>query len=471
MGNWWEAGEVVKEQPSDKWWEVGALVNEAPSEIPRRLPPISLAGDRATGFRQQVEATGMTPQQRQEAVAAMIPAAASVAAGPIVGGAVRGLGTALPFLRSAAGPLATAIESGGFRTGLGATGNIAERAGLRVAGGGISGALSELPYGTEDVGRGAALGILMPQAAKMFVEPFRRGAGPALEKAKEIGQEAYKKINEATAKIKPTALNALAEKLKATANSLNFVPESDLGVQRALDAVTNMAARNEPISVSKLEKLRRVIGRKAASRSGDEGRIGNALIKDFDAFVDSILPGTIVKDLETARDLWTKMSRSAAVESVIKRVDKAARAGQEKSAAFKKEFDRLRESKLFKQFAPEEKDVINKLAEGNLSVNALEGYGQLFAPPRIKEFRQAKGLAPLATYGGAGTLLGLPATVALGTTGYGSRALANQLAAAQAARLAMQTRTGAPIRRMAPEIFPQFGPLVIDITQGQEAYE
>lgn len=477
MANWWEAGEVVKEQPSDKWWEAGAVVNEPASEIPRRLPPISLVGDRATGFRQQVEATGMTPEERTAAVQKLIPAAASVAAGPIAGSMIRGAGTALPFLQRAVGPIATAIESGGFRTGLETTAPVAAQALMRVGGGGISGALSGLPYGTDEALTGATIGAALPGASKFLVEPFRRATGPTLEAAEQAAKDVYTKIEKTGIKVKSNALNALAAQLRATAEKLNYIPETDVGVQRALDALSNQAAKNEAISVPKLEKLRRVIGKLAASRGGDEGRIGNALVEQFDQFVDQVLPGSIVKDMETARDLWAKMSRSATIERVIEKANQAVRNGAEQSVALRKAFDKLRDPnsrvnrRLFGQFTDQEKDVINKLAEGKTSVNALESWGQLAAPPRAREIRQYKAFAPLATYGGVGALVGPAAAAAIGTTGYGARALANQLASAQAQRLAMQARTGLPMGRMAPEFMPQFGPLVIDITKGSEAYE
>lgn len=433
-----------------------------PSEIPRRRGP-SLAdiGDQATGFRPQVEATGMTPEERQAAVAGLIPFAASLAAGPVAGGLIRGAGAVLPAAaQRVTGPLATAIESGGFRTGLGAAAPAAQRAALRTAGGAISGGLAAAPFGGEDIETGMAIGALTPAVARAVVEPFRRAPGPTQEAAREAASKAYEKIDAATVKIKPTAVNALADRLKQTAESLNYVPEVDIGVQRALDAVVNQAAKNEAISISKLEKLRRTVARKAASRTGDEGRIGNKLIEDIDSFIDQALPGTIVKDLDTARDLWKKMSQSAVVEKVIRKAEKATKSGQETSAVLRREFDKLRDSRLFAQFSSQEKDLINKLAEGTTSVNVLERTGRLFAPPRIEELRQMRGLIPLATYGGAGAI-SAPLAVGLGTTGYTSRAAANQLAAAQAQRLAMQARTGIPMQRLSPEFFPQAIPTII----------
>lgn len=433
---------------------------EPVSEIPRRLPPISLAGDRATGFRQQVEATGMTPEERQAAVRGLIPVAASLAAGPVVGGLVRGAGAVLPAAaQRVTAPLATAIESGGFRTGLPAGAPAAQRAALRVAGGAISGGAAAAPYGPEEISTGAAIGAAVPTAARALVEPFRRAAGPSTKEVREAAKAAYSKVDAAKVNVKPTAFNQLAERLKETANKLNFVPESDSGVQAALNAFETQVAKNEPVSLSKLDKLRRTVSRKAASRMSDEGRIGNAMLDDIDAFIKQTMPKAVVKDLEEARDLWTKMSRGSVVDKVLRDVDRAVARGQERAAVIRQKFDALRDKERFmRQFSPAEKDLINKLAEGTVSANALEVTGRVLAPPRVTELRKAQALLPLATYGGAGTVLGAPAAIALGTTGYGSRALANQLAAAEAQRFAMQARTGLPMQRFAPEFLPQVLP-------------
>ena len=107
--------------------ELRRLRSQTPSEIPRRRGP-SLAdiGDRATGFRQQVAATGMTPKERQTAVRGLIPVAAGFAAGPVVAAGIRAASAA-----PAAATLARAVESGGLAKDLSVP--------MRVAGGGIAG--------------------------------------------------------------------------------------------------------------------------------------------------------------------------------------------------------------------------------------------------------------------------------------------------------------------------------------------
>jgi hypothetical protein len=432
----------------------------APSEIPRRRGP-SLAdiGDRSTGFRQQVAATGMTPEERQAAVRGIIPVAASLAAGPLVAGAVRGAGAVAPALQRVTEPLAAAIQSGGFRTGLPAGAPAAQRAALRVAGGAISGGAAAAPYGPEEISTGAAIGATVPTAARALVEPFRRAAGPSTKEIREAAKAAYSKVDAAKVNVKPTAFNELAERLKDTANKLNFVPESEPGVQAALNAFETQVAKNEPVSLSKLDKLRRTVSRKAASRMSDEGRIGNAMLEDIDAFIKQTMPKAVVKDLEEARDLWTKMSRGSVVDKMLRDVDRAVARGQERAAIIRQKFDALRDKeRVMRQFSPAEKDLINKLAEGTVSANALERIGTAIAPPRMKELRKFQGFPQLATYGGVGTGLGVPAAAGLAATGYGARALANQLAAAEAQRFAMQARTGLPMQQFAPEFFPQVAP-------------
>ena len=115
--------------------------------IPSRRPPaIGDVGDRATGFRQQVEETGMTPQERQAAVRGFAGFSGSLLAGPVLGGFVRQAGAAFPVLQRFATPLATSLETGGFRTGLPATTSRTTRA-LVSGAGGAGAAGGQLPLG------------------------------------------------------------------------------------------------------------------------------------------------------------------------------------------------------------------------------------------------------------------------------------------------------------------------------------
>jgi hypothetical protein len=145
------------------------------AEIPsRRLPAIGDIGDRATGFRAQVAETGMTPEERQAAVRGFAGFTGSLLAGPILGGITRGIATAIPATQRFLAPIATSLETGGFRTGLPATTNAVTRRGVQMLGGAGAaggGALVVEPEAAPEAAAfGAAATQVLPPVAKVLAK-------------------------------------------------------------------------------------------------------------------------------------------------------------------------------------------------------------------------------------------------------------------------------------------------------------
>lgn len=147
----------------------------------RRLPAIGDVGDRATGFRQQVEETGMTPQERQAAVRGFAGFTGSLLAGPILGGFVRQAGAAFPVLQRFTTPLATSLETGGFRTGLPATTSRATRALVSGTGGAGAAAGGALVVEPEAAPEAAAAGFLLPQVLPPVAKVLAKGGGAVVD--------------------------------------------------------------------------------------------------------------------------------------------------------------------------------------------------------------------------------------------------------------------------------------------------
>jgi hypothetical protein len=145
------------------------------AEIPsRRLPAIGDVGDRATGFRAQVAETGMTPEERQAAVRGFAGFTGSLLAGPILGGITRGIATAIPATQRFLAPIATSLETGGFRTGLPATTSAVTRRGVQMLGGAGAaggGALMVEPEAAPEAAAfGAAATQVLPPVAKVLAK-------------------------------------------------------------------------------------------------------------------------------------------------------------------------------------------------------------------------------------------------------------------------------------------------------------
>lgn len=444
-----EAYRLVKQQ--------AAAPAEPAGEIPTRRAGPSLAdiGDRATGFRPQVEATGMTPEERMGAVRTGAQILGGLAAGPIIGGLVRGAGAAIPALQRVAQPVATAIESGGFRSGLSATAPKAAQAAMRVAGGATAGAAgATVAGGPEEAATGAIIGAAVPVAGRLagrLIAP----KGPSTMDVRKAATEAYGEAERLGGEVSPEKFTTLTYRIANKLDEGRFNPVLHPKVQRAVDTLTAEATQAMPVSLNRLDTLRRVAARAGASSSADEQRLGKIAVDEIDTFIRESMPEASVAALEKARDLWAKMSRSKQIEGLI---TKASRSTKEPSAALRRQFQLLADNeRKLKTFTADEQALIKRIADGSMSVSALETIGT-FAPPRIGELRKLPGLVGAAGYGGIYTV-SPPAAIALGGTGYASRAIANQLARAQAQQLAMQARTGAPAAQtFAPGMFPQVLP-------------
>jgi hypothetical protein len=152
------------------------------AEIPsRRLPAIGDIGDRATGFRAQVAETGMTPEERQAAVRGFAGFTGSLLAGPILGGITRGIATAIPATQRFLAPIATSLETGGFRTGLPATTSAVTRRGVQMLGGAGAAGGGALVVEPEAAPEAAAFGAAATQVLPPVAKVLAKGGGAVVD--------------------------------------------------------------------------------------------------------------------------------------------------------------------------------------------------------------------------------------------------------------------------------------------------
>lgn len=445
-----------------------------PSEIPRRRgPSLSDIGGRETGFRPQVEATGMTPEERQSAVAAMIPVAASLAAGPAAGGIIRGVDAlaasaaglrgGIPFVRE----FGRSVQSGGLASGLSSP--------QRLLGGGTAGGLSTAIVNPEEIETGTAIGVLTPAAGKV-VRPFLRPSGPSTKEVAKAADAEYTAMRALNESLDPTAFKNLQTSLINTANSAQYLPSKHTRIANAFNIFKEQAKVNQPVSIDRVDKLRKELARAANSPDKEERDLAQTLVTQLDTFVGNAKPASAAH-LATGRDLVTRRSRSQIIDGILEKAKVAKNA--EPSEIIRNEFYKISRgatpqyAKKKRQFSADEQAIIDDIAEGRASINALESFGSLFAPPRIlrPNVRDIpRTAAQLAGYGGLGVIgqqTGNPLVAAgLALTasgaGAGSRAMANRLAMMQADRLRAMAAAGGPtVQRAAPELFPQFVPTAV----------
>ena len=438
--------------------EVRRLRAEQASGMPseRRQPE-----DRFVGVGREVgPAMAMLDEEgKRQALETGALGALGIAVGPVFAAATRGVGTAIPALQRFTQPLAASFESAGLRTGLSPQTPAVVSGTTRAVGAALpAGTAAEIaePGSFEE---GAALGLATPvviKAASKVMAP----KGPTTRAVQKASQEKYGEVEKANVRIKPTAFNALALRLQKVADDLEFIPESHMGVQSALNSFANQASKNEMVNLTKLDKLRRVVARKAAARGGEQGRIGAAMVTEIDSFINNTVPKAVVQQLETARDLWAKMTRSKVIENTL---SAALRSEREPATAIPKKFKELAESpskqSTFRSFSPEEQELIKKIGDGSITMNMLQA-PSAFAPPRMRDVLSEKALLPSALLTATGAAASPGAAMLAAMTGYGSRQFANRLAQTQAERLALQVRMGRAPQQYVfePQIFPQVLP-------------
>lgn len=429
---------------------------EAPLEIPqRRLPSISTAGDRATGFREQVEATGMTPEERQAAVAGTIPIVASLAAGPVAGGLIR---STAPFIAGRFAPtlarFGESIQSGGLAPGL----SIPQR----VFGAGTSGAISTAIINPEDVVTGATISALTPGVAKVgrALMPSVAPTTKELTKAADKEYNAMRALNES---LSPASFNTLQTSLVNAANSAQYLPSKHTRLANAFQIFKEQAKLNQPVSIDRVDKLRKELARAANSPDKEERDLAQALVQQLDAFVSNAAPASAAH-LAVGRDLVTRKSRSKVIDDIMYKAAKSK--SGDKASIIQNEFRNISagaskaDAAKKRQFTNDEQAIIADIGEGRLDISALRGAGNLLAPTTLNRnlMLNLPGYGFLASQ--FGPTIGAGTAVAGYVGGLGSRALANRLAMMRADQLRAAAATGgAAAQRFAPTIFPQFAPV------------
>lgn len=221
--------------------EIAASIKPAQvaAPAPQRGPSLGDIGDRATGFRAQVAETGMTPEERQEAVRTGAAFAGGIALGPVLGGIVRGVGAAIPAFQRAAPTVATSLESGGFRTGLPSTAGRAQQLTVRAGGGAVTGGGAAALMEPEDTGTGAAVGAGISTLAPPVARIVSKGASSVIDAL--AGKTADVRANELIRLAANNEVNALRAAMAANPD----VPASRAAAELNLPVLQALLQRAE----------------------------------------------------------------------------------------------------------------------------------------------------------------------------------------------------------------------------------
>lgn len=459
---------LAKKQPAFDP-DVYLAAKAPPSEIPQRRGVEMFGGvSREVSPAMQL----LSPEQKREALKTGVTGAASVAAGPLLGAAIR-YGApfieALPYGRAVAPVVerfGRSVESGGLAPGL----SIPQR----VLGGTYAGGISAGIVSPEDVTTGAAIGAATPAAAKLL-RPFVAPSAASAKEVKKAVDAEYAAVRELNETVTPDQFNALKSQLDDAASQLQYLPSSHTKIAKGLQMFKEQSELGQPVTIDRLDKLRRELSRGGASANKDERDIAKALVAEIDSFIARAAPASSER-LAVGRTIKTQESKTKIIDDVLEKARTAK--GVEPSETIRNEFYKIAQGKtrryasLQRQFSPEEQQIVRDIGEGRLDINALQNVGAVLAPPRILQpsLRDLpRAFAQLSGYGigaaGFGTTLGVPVAAGLalgaGTTGAAARAAANRLAQMRAMQLRAQILAGREVPVLAPEVLPQFAPAAV----------
>lgn len=208
-------------------------------------------------------------------------------------------------------------------------------------------------------------------------------------------------------------------------------------------------AKGQDISLNDLDKLRQVARISLESNDKADRAVGHAIIDGIDDFVGKLKPADVVQGdapaasaaITTARDLWTRMSKSDVIDRAIQKAQASTSqftgAGYEN--ALRVQFRNLaKNDRAMRQFSPAEKDAIRKVAAGGPTENLLRFIGK-FSP---------HGFINAVTTGGVGyAAAGLPGAAAGLAVGEAGRQGATALTARNARLASEAVRSGVPAVR------------------------
>ena len=308
------------------------------------------------------------------------------AAGEVIPSAV-GVGAAL---RAGANQLPK-IASGGESVGRGLLRDMgrstavqdATGAALSVAGGEVGEEYGGVP------GRiaGTFAAPLAAPAAKAAVskaltpspDQMLKRAAPSVDQLKDKASQLYQQIDDMGVKISEPHVGKLVSRIANTVKNAGFHPKIHPKVAAALDEVT--VSGEGALSVSDVDKLRRVVGAAAKSIEPDEQRIARLMMNDIDSFLDDIPKAALSggddsagETLRQARQLWSRASKARLLDDAVEKAQNQA-SGFENG--LRVQFRQiLNNKKKMAGFSSEERDAIKTIVRGGPAENIARALGK-----------------------------------------------------------------------------------------------
>ncbi len=327
-----------------------------------------------------------------------------------------------------------------------ATGAVtSDYSGSPALGAGINTAMQAAPLllsrgrGTRSLGRNLGRVEGKPPSAPKAAprSPGLGGVPPSIEELAAQSKAAYKRASDSGVSIAPESFQKVQGKIGAVLEKEGLDPTLH---PQATAAFKRIADAEGPLSLDKLETLRKIANDARGGINKADGRMAGKIVDELDDFMENAGPKDMTGGspegfaaLKEARNLYSRKAKAEEIARLIKRAEISApnfsASGYEN--ALRTEFRALaKNDKKMRRFTPEERVVIEKVAKGGPLENALRMLGK-FAPTGFMS-----GVGAMAA-----TAVGLPI---IPIAGMGGRYAATRMTRANALRAEETMRRGPP---------------------------
>ena len=297
---------------------------------------------------------------------------------------------------------------------------------------------------------GAALGGAVDKAVMgglgLTRTPAQVQPTPTADELKSLSRQSYQQAENAGVVISPESFANNVGKVVGEVAQEGIDPTLHPQATAALKRLTDVVQSGEPIALQQLETLRKIAKAAAGSMSKDERRIARIMVNSLDDYALNLSAGDVVAGdsagagqmLRNARSLWSRASKSDAVEELIERARNRASqfSGSGYENALRTEFRNLIQNpKRLRLFSPTEQQALRSVARGGPIENVLRYFGKL-APTGVVSAAVGGGLGALAA--------GAPGAVAVPLLGAAARRGATALTSRNATLASELMRRGGP---------------------------
>lgn len=406
-------------------------------------PPVRLPSDQ---IRRTLQETGLvyTPQTGPERIAQVV--GEFTAPGGMTAPAARTVASTFPATENVGTGIRTLVEG----LGRAAPNPRVETVASGAAGLGVG---AGMEAGVENPFALAGLGLGSGMIGGRLVGP-RAPAPVTTQQLADQATAAYSAARDAGVRFTKESVADLAQQIRTSISStdnIQFNKKLHPRINTALEEFDAVIARDEPISFSEMEMLRRLTNTARRVADPDQNRLGGLIIDEIDNFVqnppaNAIAAGNIDiagPAIQNARQIYRRKAQGQELEYLVDRArNKAGADGGLTAAGLRAEFTRVvNNPRLLRRFDPQIQNLMKEFARGKGGMATLQKIALL--APGIKPLNiiSTGGL----TAAGATGFIDPATAFMLAATGVGSRTAANRLASSRADEI-IRTARGSPQR-------------------------